>query len=156
MSRRDDCVHSHPWLIPNASGALREAGGGLLSSWGAPIGLFGSLARGPRPPAEGSGETTVPTATPSYYPMPPESVVWLRQKKKARTKIRLEPRSTDLKATVQPLDYGKTDIRAVELILSYLTPFGHLILGPPLSLGRLMPRGSQKLSPRSNYYTTDL
>ena len=27
---------------------------------------------------------------------------------------------------------------------------------PPLSLGRLMPRGSQKLSPRSNYYTTDL
>jgi len=84
VSRRDDCVHSHPWLIPNASGALREAGGGLLSSWGAPIGLFGSLARGPRPPAEGSGETTVPTATPSYYPMPPESVVWLRQQKKSK------------------------------------------------------------------------
>ena len=30
--------------------------------------------------------------------------------------------------------------------------FGHSILGPPLSLGRLMSRGSQKLSPRSNYY----
>ena len=27
---------------------------------------------------------------------------------------------------------------------------------PPLSLGRLMSRGSQKLSPRSNYYTTNL
>jgi len=41
-------------------------------------------------------------------------------------------------------------------MLIYLMPFGHLILGPPLSLGRLMPRGSQKLSPHSNYYTTDL
>ena len=46
-------------------------GGEVLATW-ASIRLFGSLARRPRPPSEGSEETTVPTATPSYHPMPPE------------------------------------------------------------------------------------
>ena len=38
---------------------------------------------------------------------------------------------------------------------SLLGPF-NVGTPPPLSLGRLMLRGSQKLSPRSNYYNTDL
>ena len=46
-------------------------GGEVLATW-ASIRLFGSLARRPRPPSEGSEETTVPTVTLGYYPMPPE------------------------------------------------------------------------------------
>jgi len=51
----------------------------------------------------------VPTATPSHYPMPPEPSERLATKKNARSKIRLEPRSTDLKAVVKPLDYVGID-----------------------------------------------
>ena len=92
----------------------------------------------------------MPTATPSYYPMPPEPSERLAKQKKC--KVENQARTTFYRSKSRRLAARLRGDRSVtlELMLIHLMPFGLLILGPPLSLGRFMPRGSQKLSPRSN------